>query len=123
MTNSRMIDSPQASSRRSTLDILRALAGSRKGLLTIAGVAIVAGLFFNWSWLVAAGLAPLILGVLPCAAMCALGLCMMNMAVKKTSTEPTNEPAPATNSAPQPRLDVSGSPEAPVSSDASVSAD
>jgi hypothetical protein len=118
-----MIDSPQTSSRRSALAALRAWSASRTGLLAIAGVAIVAGLFFNWSWLVAAGLAPLILGVLPCAAMCALGLCMMNMSGKKTSTEPSNEPASATNSAPQPRLDVSGSPEAPVSSDASVNAE
>ena len=45
-----------------------------------AGVAIAtAGLAFNWSWLVAAGLAPLLLSVLPCVAMCALGLGMSRM--------------------------------------------
>jgi hypothetical protein len=35
------------------------------------------GLVLNWSWLVAIGLAPIILGVLPCVAMCALGMCVM----------------------------------------------
>lgn len=36
-----------------------------------------AGLALGWPWLVAFGLAPLVLSLLPCAAMCALGLCMM----------------------------------------------
>ena len=45
--------------------------------LTIAGLAVVAaGLALNWNGLVAAGVAPLILSFAPCAAMCALGLCM-----------------------------------------------
>jgi hypothetical protein len=43
-------------------------------VLGLAGVAV--GLWLGWSSLVAAGLAPLLLGVLPCIAMCALGLCM-----------------------------------------------
>ena len=40
---------------------------------------IVAGIAFNWGWLVAAGVAPLLLSVLPCVAMCALGICMHRM--------------------------------------------
>lgn len=53
--------------------------GGRRGLV-LAGTAVVAaGLAFNWSWLVAAGVAPLLLSVLPCVAMCALGLCMSRM--------------------------------------------
>lgn len=53
--------------------------GSRRGLV-VAGTAVVAaGLAFNWSWLVAAGVAPLLLSVLPCVVMCALGLCMSRM--------------------------------------------
>jgi hypothetical protein len=123
MTNSRMIDRSQPSPTRSVFAALRAWSGSRLGLLSIAGVAIVAGLGFNWSWLVAIGVAPLVIGILPCAAMCALGLCMMNMAGKQTSTGPSNEPTAGTNSAPLTRLDVSGSPEAPVSSDSSVNAE
>jgi hypothetical protein len=41
----------------------------------IMAVAVVAGVAFNWSWLVAVGVAPLLLTLLPCAAMCALHLC------------------------------------------------
>jgi hypothetical protein len=36
---------------------------------------LIAGAAFNWSWLVAAGAAPLLLTFLPCLAMCALSLC------------------------------------------------
>ena len=48
---------------------------NRKWLLGLAAVALIAGVAFNWSWLVAAGVAPLLVGILPCAAMCALHLC------------------------------------------------
>ena len=48
-----------------------------RGKRIIALLAIAAlGMYLNWGWFVAAGIAPLVLGVLPCAAMCALGLCM-----------------------------------------------
>ena len=36
---------------------------------------IALSLFGGWSWLVAAGLSSIILSLLPCVAMCALGLC------------------------------------------------
>ncbi|GGG52463.1 hypothetical protein GCM10010964_44520 [Caldovatus sediminis] len=49
-----------------------ALATSALG----AAGALAAG---GWSWLVAAGVAPVLLGALPCLAMCALGLCMGRM--------------------------------------------
>jgi hypothetical protein len=49
-------------------------------MLALLAVAIVGtGLALNWSWLVAAGIAPMLLALAPCAAMCALGLCMRNM--------------------------------------------
>ena len=53
--------------------------GGRRGLLVLAVAVVVAGAALNWSWLAAAGVAPLLLGLLPCAAMCALGLCMSRM--------------------------------------------
>jgi hypothetical protein len=50
---------------------------TRPRILVIAGAAIIgAGLALNWTWLTAIGAAPILLGLLPCAAMCALGLCM-----------------------------------------------
>ena len=47
----------------------------RKGLITLTLIAAVGGMYFNWAWLVATGIAPLLLTILPCVAMCALGLC------------------------------------------------
>jgi uncharacterized membrane protein YadS len=51
----------------------------RRALIGLAAAIVVLGLALNWSWLVAAGIAPLLLSALPCAAMCALGLCMGRM--------------------------------------------
>ena len=57
--------------------------------LTIAGIGVVAaGLALNWSWLVAVGAAPLILSLAPCAAMCALGLCMNMPGRSKSPVDP-----------------------------------
>ncbi len=53
--------------------------GGRRGLLVLAGVVVVAGAALNWNWLAAAGITPLLVSLLPCAAMCALGLCMSRM--------------------------------------------
>ena len=50
--------------------------GNWRFWLVIAAIALIAGAAVNWSWLAAVGLAPLLLTLLPCAAMCALGLCM-----------------------------------------------
>ena len=61
--------------------------GGRRGLIVVTVVALGAGLVLNWSWLVAAGIAPLLLALAPCAAMCALGLCMNKMANKSGSTQ------------------------------------
>jgi ABC-type nitrate/sulfonate/bicarbonate transport system permease component len=51
---------------------------SRRAWLIAATLAIAAGLLLNWSWLVAAGFAPLLIAFAPCAVMCALGICMLN---------------------------------------------
>lgn len=50
--------------------------GRPRVLLLIAAVLAVGGVVFNWSWLVAVGAAPVLLALLPCAAMCAIGICM-----------------------------------------------
>lgn len=52
----------------------------------VAGVvATGTGVALNWNWLAAAGLAPFLLGALPCAALCALGLCMKVQSPTQTS--------------------------------------
>lgn len=61
--------------------------GGRQGLILMTVIALGAGLVLNWSWLVAVGVAPLLLALAPCAAMCALGLCMNKMGGKSGSTE------------------------------------
>jgi hypothetical protein len=61
---------------RPVLSRARSWIVTPRGLI-VSGIAIVSvGLALNWNWLVAVGAAPLILSLGPCAAMCALGLCM-----------------------------------------------
>jgi len=48
------------------------------------------GLFLNWSWLVAVGIAPFLIAVLPCAIMCGLGACVMCNS-KRNSSPPTSK--------------------------------
>ena len=61
--------------------------------LLIGGVLLAGagGLFFGWNWLVAAGFASVIIGVLPCLAMCGLGICASRMG-KKQSTPAASAP-------------------------------
>lgn len=70
-------NSESRSLSREALYAARYYLGSRTGLIAIAAIGIGAGTYFNWGWLVAAGIAPMLIGVAPCAAMCALGLCMI----------------------------------------------
>jgi hypothetical protein len=44
------------------------------GVVGLGVIAVAAA--WQWSWLVAIGVAPVLLSVAPCAAMCGLGLCM-----------------------------------------------
>lgn len=57
---------------------VRRYAGNRRVLVLLALLVVGAGLALNWSWLVAAGIAPVVLLLAPCAAMCALGMCGRN---------------------------------------------
>lgn len=54
---------------------LRAVLSGRRVWLALGGAALLAGAALNWNWLVLVGAAPILLKVLPSAAMCALGLC------------------------------------------------
>lgn len=70
---------------RATTRIRPYLSG-RRGLILLAVLVLGAGAAFNWGWLVAIGIAPLLLTLAPCAAMCALGLCMNKMGGKSCSS-------------------------------------
>jgi hypothetical protein len=62
---------------REGLHIARYYLGNRWVLVARGGVVLVAGIGLNWGWLVAAGVAPILLSTLPCLIMCGLGLCML----------------------------------------------
>jgi len=79
MTDSSSTHTTRTSLTRYLFDAARYYLGGRRTLIALASIAVVAGLAFNWSWLVAAGIAPVLVAALPCAAMCALGLCMSRM--------------------------------------------
>ena len=55
-----------------------------------------ASLYLGWGFIVAAGLASVVVGFLPCAAMCALGLCMDSgsRCSKDTTTSAQSEGRP-----------------------------
>ena len=72
-----MIQSDPISSSKPMPPTLRTLLGNRFLLLGIAAAAVGLAAYSSWGWLVAVGLAPLIVSVAPCAAMCALGFCSM----------------------------------------------
>ena len=64
--------------------------GNRFGLLAIAALVLGLGAYSSWGWLVAVGIAPLLLTFAPCAAMCALGMCSMG----GKSKSPTDAASP-----------------------------
>jgi hypothetical protein len=91
--------------RPSVWQIARQYLTGRRGLIALAAIALTAGLALNWGWLVAAGIAPVLIPVLPCVAMCALGLCMNKMTGRKCSTEVSSSiESDSTNSAAPPTL-------------------
>lgn len=68
----------EANSASLTRDLIyaaRYYLGGRRGILILGSGAAIAGAAMNWSWLVAAGIAPILLTALPCVVMCGLGLC------------------------------------------------
>jgi hypothetical protein len=69
------------------LAALRYWLGGRRGLIVLAAVVGLAAVALSWGWLVAVGIAPLLLTFAPCAAMCALGLCASRMGAGSCSSK------------------------------------
>jgi hypothetical protein len=65
-------------------------------LIALAVAALGAGLYFGWSTLAALGLTTFIVSLLPCVAMCALGICAARMG-KKDTVQPTDTPRKETS--------------------------
>ena len=75
-----------------------------RGLAALVLSSLVIAAALNWSWLVAVGIAPLVLTVLPCAVMCGLGLCMNKITGNSCSTSSSaadHSDAPMANVAPR----------------------
>jgi hypothetical protein len=94
MSSPQIASATKPSLARDWLDALRYWLRGRRGVAVLVVSAVVIGGALNWSWLVAAGIAPLLVAVLPCAAMCALGLCMSRVTGGScsTSSSATNHP-------------------------------
>lgn len=69
--------------------LARHYLGGRRTLIVLGVAALAGAAVLNWGWLVALGIAPLLLALAPCAAMCALGLCVMG----KSSSTPSKTDA------------------------------
>lgn len=95
MTTSETSASP--SLMQGILSAARYHPGSRTGLVALAAIALGGGAYFNWSWLVAAGIAPLIISAAPCAVMCALGLCMSGRSKAASTPDLSAEPSKLTD--------------------------
>ena len=73
----------------------------RRGLVFGAVAVVVGGAAFGWwPWLVAIGAAPILLAILPCAVMCALGFCMMGKGSKTAGAPGTTTDAAASTVVP-----------------------
>jgi hypothetical protein len=68
--------------------LLRYYLGRRRNQIILAAALLGIGAYFNWGWFVAAGIAPLLLAIAPCAVMCALGLCMRPSKSNATNSTP-----------------------------------
>jgi hypothetical protein len=69
---------------------IRSYLGSRWLLIGMATIAVAGGLALNWSWLVAAGIAPILLSVLPCLVMCGFGLCAHKLVGRSGASRHSN---------------------------------
>lgn len=76
---------------------IRSYLGNRWVLVGMATAAIAGGLALNWGWLAAAGIAPILLSLLPCLVMCGLGLCAHRLVGRSGASERSELAANAAN--------------------------
>lgn len=91
MSKIELLTNPQPSLGRDIFHAIRYYLGGRRGFVVLAAAVIAAGLALNWSWLAAAGIAPVLISILPCVAMCALGLCMNRMTGRSCSSDAVSQ--------------------------------
>jgi hypothetical protein len=99
MTTSQSTNAADASPARDLRYVARYYLAGWRGVLVLTVVAALVGIGFSWGWLVAAGIAPILLSTLPCLIMCGLGLCMLCRSGEK-QTAARDAAGAATSSAP-----------------------
>lgn len=98
MTTAREVQALSGRLSRDALAWVRPWLSGRRAWWIAGILALAAGIALNWSWLMAIGVAPLLVAALPCVAMCALGLCMNRMMGRSCSKDAT--PAEKSDNAP-----------------------
>jgi hypothetical protein len=99
MTVAKPTETAEVPLSRLGLNLARYYLGNRSALLVLGAGVLLAEIGLNWSWLVAAGIAPILLSTLPCLVMCALGVCMLCRSSEK-QTAARDAADAATSSAP-----------------------
>ncbi len=74
----------ESSLRQTVVAFFRVYLGGRRGLIVLSVLSLGAAAIFNWGWLVAIGVAPLLVAFAPCAA----GLCMHKMSKYAGPSQP-----------------------------------
>ena len=75
-----------------------------RGRRSLAAAVLLAApaLWFGWPWLVAAGLAPFIVAMAPCAVMGAVGACSMGKSCKRSEADSSAPPETGASFGPAP---------------------
>lgn len=95
MDNARSIEAEKAGARDCCTPAENNRWLNRRNMLIAIALAGGAGaLFFGWDWLVAAGVASIIVAMAPCLVMCALGLCMSHQSKSDQTAAAVAPPAP-----------------------------
>ena len=101
MTVAKPTESAEVPLSRLGLNLARYYLGNRWALVALGAGVLLAGIALNWNWLVAAGIAPILISTLPCLVMCGLGLCMLcrssekqSMASRDAADDAISPPAP-----------------------------
>src|SRR6516225_1099547 len=98
MTVAKPTESAKVHLSRLGLSLVRYYLVNRWALLVLGAGVLLTGIALNWGWLVAAGIAPILLSTLPCLVMCGLGLCMLCRSSEKQTARDAADAA--TSSAP-----------------------
>ena len=88
--NTSQLNNKPVSLLQSAVNVVWPYLGGKKGLIALALAISAAGLALNWDWLVAAGIAPLLITVLPCVVMCGVGVCCMGKGNDKACSPEQN---------------------------------